>query len=93
MKKMEDRIARRLTNYYLSGDKKAAFKLSLLYWHKAGRSEDEEVAVAACIEGFYWLKLAGHAPVVDFEEPELPTLKETLRQGLVYCLRELKIIR
>mgnify|MGYP001607571818 CR=1 FL=1 len=87
--KMEERIAKRLVKYYRSGDKRAAFRLSLLYWHQACWSRDEEVAVSACIEGFYWLKNAGYSLEIDLEEPDLQLLKETLRRSLSYYLKNI----
>ena len=83
--RLEDKIGQRIIGYYTSQrskKKRAAYHLALLYFRHSKAQIPEEEAIAACIEGLYWLKTAGCPLLIDLVEPDLFYLRSQLYQKI-----------
>jgi hypothetical protein len=83
---LDERIRQRLIDYYLFGGKEIAFELGRLYMRLASLKCDEEKSVAACVEGFYWLKIAGYPHAINLVEPDVEKLQQKLKDTLDLAL-------
>lgn len=79
---LEKRIEHMVIDYYVRKDRRLAVELAYLYLCLSKSGVEKETAVAACIEGFYWLRVAGCNVSMDLIEPELKILQKELCRWL-----------
>ena len=85
---LKEEIQQRLVDYYRQGKKRIAYEISLLYLRFAKKEVPKDKAIAACIEGLYWLKIAGCSTDADLIEPNLKVLKDMLERSVDIYMRE-----
>lgn len=81
---LKEEIRKRLIRYYLRGKAETAYELAVLYFWLSKEKIAEEEAVAACIEGFYWLRISGcrSCRALDLIKPDLESLRDQLQCAL-----------
>ncbi|OGC22199.1 hypothetical protein A2291_01230 [candidate division WOR-1 bacterium RIFOXYB2_FULL_42_35] len=79
---LEKRIKQWMIDFYVSKDKRLAAELAYLYLCFSQSGIEEELAISACIEGFHWLKVAGHDVPLDLLDPKLKVLQNELTRWL-----------